>query len=537
MKKLIYTTLLAGCTLLCGCENDFDAKIYGVLSTTNFPATESDYEAYMMDCYVPFTINWGYSFGSAWQHNFYVPEGGLYRMLDFTSDTQSRYMGTWGTDWTNMSVANFETLKLVGRGSGGSPNHFEKIRDVTRFTKIIGDLEKADPGIFSGNRQKELIGEARLLRALMMYYLGQFYGPVPVIVDPELCSDAEALARLERPSLEDYTRYITEDLEYACANMVENQSEGGRYNADYARVVLMRHYLNEGYHVDGYYAKAAALKGQLTGHYSLYLGGQNPYAEQFYSANDGNVESIMAVQCTGSATGSGTQGNMNAFFYYAYPWACGSTAVNGQVEAIPSGVAGWDQIFAIDPAYFATFEDGDLRKETIITSYYNKNYDRIVDSNDLGDVWAGYFINKYPFDTPTSYQSNDIPLARWADVLLLHAEAVTRATGSVSAEAVAEINEIRHRAGLADLSADKTASAAAFLDAILEESGHETFCEGHRKTDLIRFGQYYTRLSAMGHTPSSEYIPLPDYAVDQAAESGYVLDQYFTTSNYDGPKK
>lgn len=533
MKNLLYSALLATTALFCSCENDFDAKIYGVLSTTNFPASESDYEAYMMDCYVPFTINWGYSFGSAWQHNFYVPEGGLYRMLDFTSDTQSKYMGTWGTDWTNMSIANFETLKLVGRGSGGSPSHFEKVRDVTRFTKIIGDIEAADASIFTGNKQKELLGEAHLLRGLVLYYLGQFYGPVPVIVDPAKVTDSEATAALVRPSADEYAQYITDDFEYACANMPEKQAQGGRYNADYARVCLMRHYLNEGYHMSGYYAKAAALKGQLTGSYSLFPS----YKEQFYSANNGNQEVIMAVQCSGSATGSGKQGNMNAFFYYAYPWACGSTAVNGQDEAIPSGVAGWDQIFAVDPSFYATFEEGDTRKETIITSYYNKNYGRVIDSKDLGVEWAGYFINKYPFDTQTSYQSNDIPLARWADVLLLHAEAVTRANNSVSAEAVAEVNQIRHRAGLADLTADKTASVDAFLQAILDESGHETYCEGHRKTDLIRFGCYYSKMSKMGHTPTSEYIPLPDYAVDQAANDGYTLDQYFTTSHYDGPKK
>lgn len=535
MKKVIYSALLAGCALLCNsCENDFDAKIYGVLSTTNFPATESDYEAYMMDCYVPFTVNWAYTFGSDNQHNFYVPEGGLYRMLDYPSDMQSKYLGTWGTDWTNMSIGNFETLKLVARKSGGSPNHFEKVRDITRFTKIIGDLESADASIFTGNKQKELIAEARLLRGLMLYYMGQFYGPVPVIVDPAKVDDNDALAEMVRPSLDDYTKWITEDFEAAVQDLPEKQSEGGRYNKDYARVVLMRHYLNEGYHMDGYYAKAAALKAPMENKYSLFKEGTNPYAAQFYSANDGNCESIMAVQCTGNATGSGTQGNMNCFFYYAFPKACGSTAVNGQVEAIPSGVVGWDQVFAIAPEFYATFEDGDLRKETILTSYYNKNYKRIIDSSDIGDVWAGYLINKYPFDTQTSYQSNDIPLARWADVLLLHAEAETRATGSVNKDAVDEINEIRHRAGLGDLTSDKTANAEAFLNAILDESAHETFCEGHRKTDLIRFGCYYKKMSAMGHTPTSEYIPLPDYAVDQAEADGKKLEQYFTTSNYDG---
>lgn len=531
MKKLIYSTLLAGLTLLCSCENDFDAKIYGTLSTTNFPATESDFEAYMMDCYVPFTINWGYSFGDGWQHNWYVPEGGFYRLFDVTSDENATWtIGTWGGDWTNMGACNFENLKYATRSSGGTPSHFDKIRDITRFTKIIGDLENADPSIFSGNKQKELIGEARFLRGLMLYYLNQCFGPVPVIIDPELATDNDATAQLVRPDLDTYTQYITDDFEYAIANMPEKQSEGGRYNADYARVILMRHYLNEGYHMSGYYAKAAALKSQLTGSYSLF----STYKEQFYTANDGNCESIMAVQCTGSATGSGTQGNMNCFCYYAFPWDFMKT-YNGEATAA-ANLSGWGECMSINKKFYDTFEPGDTRTEAILTSYPSSSYG-LVTAADLGVRWDGFMINKYPFDTPTSFQSNDIPLARWADVLLLHAEAVTRSTNAVSAEAVDEINQIRHRAGLGDLPASKTASVSAFLDAILEESGHETYYEGHRKTDLIRFGQYYTKCSEQGRTPTSEYFPIPDYAVDQATESGLTLTQYFTTSNYDGPQR
>ena len=61
--------------------------------------------------------------------------------------------------------------------------------------------------------------------------------------------------------------------------------------------------------------------------------------------------------------------------------------------------------------------------------------------------------------------------------------------------------------------------------------------EGCRKVDLIRFGKYYTTMKAYGRTPSSEYFPIPNYAIDQATAAGSTLDQYFYTSNYDGPTK
>ena len=77
MKKYIYLSILTCILTVFGCENDFDAKIYGSLSTTNFPQSEADYESYMMDCYIPFTLTWAYNWGSSNQHNFYVAEAAL----------------------------------------------------------------------------------------------------------------------------------------------------------------------------------------------------------------------------------------------------------------------------------------------------------------------------------------------------------------------------------------------------------------------------------------------------------------------------
>ena len=69
------------------------------------------------------------------------------------------------------------------------------------------------------------------------------------------------------------------------------------------------------------------------------------------------------------------------------------------------------------------------------------------------------------------------------------------------------------------------------------ERGHELYYEGCRKIDLIRFNKYYTLLKEAGKDPSSQYFPLPDYAVKQAEECGKTLTQYFTRDNYDDPKR
>lgn len=135
------------------------------------------------------------------------------------------------------------------------------------MTRIVGDLEAATT--LAETRKKELLGEVRLLRGLMMYYLLHYYGPVPVILDPALIGNTEAENNLVRPTLDEMAGYITDDFLFATENAPETQSEKGRVTADYARFCLMRHYLNEGAHMSGYYEKAYNLYSQFKGNYSL----------------------------------------------------------------------------------------------------------------------------------------------------------------------------------------------------------------------------------------------------------------------------
>ncbi len=68
--------------------------------------------------------------------------------------------------------------------------------------------------------------------------------------------------------------------------------------------------------------------------------------------------------------------------------------------------------------------------------------------DNLGVRWNGYIMNKFPQETMTTFQGTDIPLARWADVLLMYAEAEVRKTGTVpSVAAINAVNQVRNRAG------------------------------------------------------------------------------------------
>ena len=529
--KAIKLILLLSLFLNTACENNFDPKIYGVMGSTNFPKTKADYENLMLQCYIPFAcVNWGYSFG-AYQQSFSNPVAGTVRMLDGTSDICAPWqIGTWGGSWLHLTSGQFDNMKLYGRASGDNPSHFEKVRDISRFTHTIGMLEKATT--ISEDFKLELIGEARLLRGLMMYYLLHYFGPVPVIVDPELIGNLDAEAELTRPSLAQMVQYITDDLEFAVSHVNEKQSERGRYTADYARFCLMRHYLNEGVENPEYYTKACRLFTEFTGNYSLFGKGENPYMEQFKSVNNFNCETIMAVVCSTDET----NGNMNGLSYYAIPPDVAVADDKGNRSPFALHLGPWGHCYNIDPQFYDTFEEKDKRREAIITSYYSKN-GYWVTREDLGVRWSGFIANKFPIESATFSQPGAIPLARWADVLLMYAEAETRKNNVVVPTAVDCVNIVRERAGLGKLSDEKTTSATTFLNAILMERGHELFFEGCRKIDLSRFNKYYTIMTEFGRSPSSQYFPIPDYAIRQAADTGKELTQYFTRDNYDGPNK
>lgn len=524
IKKKICLPLLVSLQLLMGsCENNFDPYIYGALIQGEYPSTEQEYISYMMTCYLPFTTVWTYDMGSGGvQHGWYIGSGGAARMFDAPSDICGiSYTCAFG-DWMKFTNGDFSNAVYYRRGSvddGDNLNHFPKTAQITRMTEIIGTLEKAPVTTLTEEKKNSLLGEARLCRGMMMYYLLHVYGPVPVILDPAKVIDPEALANTIRPSLDEMAQWITDDLEFATKYAPEVAPNLGRYTRDYARFCLMRHCLNEGEHMSGYYQKTIDLYKELnTGKYDLYTIGSTPYVDLFKIANKFNKEIIMAVSCSSAADGNPKHGNANPFLMWALPSDMSRT------DPFPMG-GGWFQAYSVGKEFYDTFESNDGRLKTIVTSYKDKNGSMVTKDN-IGVRWNGYIINKYPQETMTTYQGTDIPLARWADVLLMYAEADVRNTGTVSATAKDAVKKVRNRAGLLELPATATTTKEAFLEAILKERGHELFWEGNRKIDLIRFNKYAQEMyKSKGALPTHQYMPVPNYAVEQSVSYGKELKQ------------
>ncbi|MBG8554905.1 RagB/SusD family nutrient uptake outer membrane protein [Hymenobacter guriensis] len=118
-----------------------------------------------------------------------------------------------------------------------------------------------------------------------------------------------------------------------------------------------------------------------------------------------------------------------------------------------------------------------------------------LEINDIFTFTDGFAVTKFKnvtsngvpgSDTEGNFPDTDFPMFRLADTYLMYAEAVLRGGAPVAGRTpLAAVNAVRTRA-------NAEALASVDLDDILDERGRELYWEGHRRTDLIRFGKYTT---------------------------------------------
>lgn len=350
-------------------------------------------------------------------------------------------------------AAGWEAFEFstVNQGNGEIANVWNQYYSALYNTNYT--LEKLAASTLDAAVKGPIEGQLKFLRAYFYFHLVQYFGDV-VLVTSTLASPNEAFDLVRSPQA-DVWNQIEKDLKEAVTLLPATYpaAQLGRVTKGAALSLLGKVYLTQ-----KKYADAVTTLKQVTG-YSLNAN----YADNFNPARKNGPESIFEVQYQGG----NDLGEWSNFAYVFAPRLSGG-AVTGFANTAPGG----RNIPTND--IIAAYEPGDLRKDiSLKTSYTQPN----------GTVVNIPYVIKFTYPhTITGRTDNNWPVLRYADVLLMLAEATNEQSGP-TAEALGYLNQVRKRAGLKDVAiTDK----AAFRTAVLNERRVELAFENHRWFDLRR---------------------------------------------------
>lgn len=299
--------------------------------------------------------------------------------------------------------------------------------------------------------KKQLMAEAKFIRAFWYFYLVNLYGDVPLL----LSTDYDNNSKASRTAMAEVYTQIILDLQYAADNLnvgyvnasaVGTTTERIRPNQFAAKALLARVYL---YNKD--WSKA--------------------------EENATAVISNLATYDMVALTGAFLKNNKEAIWQLAKPDNAGNLATQeGQFFILTTKptVSSSNNCSAISPQQYAAFALNDLRRTAWIGSY--------VDNSVVPNV-TYYYTNKYKERNNTGFVEYTTPL-RLSEQYLIRAEARTELNNLSGARD--DLNKVRTRTGTGNTPA---VTQDDLRVAILKERQLELFTEwGHRWLDMKRTG-------------------------------------------------
>jgi len=454
---------------------------------------------------------------------------GVYAQVNGLSDQANTYalgehasdemMGpTRGTDWDD-----FGTWRRLHQHTWDATHN-----------QIIATWNNLNTGVFRANEliavassNANILAEGRFLRAFFMYNVADLFGKVPFReANASFDANPRVLTRAEA------TQFIIDDLNAAIAALPAT-GDPGRANKNSARFLLAKVLLNKAVFtqspeqpagpytftpadMNAVIANCDAIIG--SGAFSLTTSGK--YFDNFHWENSTLSKELIFVITNevGASQGSAQNRYRMTLHYNQTP-------------------GGWNG-FTTLADFYNSFEAGDQRRGAAITGLTNRTGLRagflVGQQNDqtgkaltdragaplvyspnlnllYSDEKAGIRVIKYlPNPENTDNPGNDYVLFRYADVLLMKAEAILRGgTPTGGATALSLVNQIRTARGATPFTTVNEAN-------LLAERGRELYWEGWRRNDMIRFGTFTAPFDQKPNTTPDHRVvyPIPQQAVD-----------------------
>jgi len=440
--------------------------------------------------------------------NFKSPMQDQARLFSLQQHTTDETMGpTRGPDWDDNGI-----WRVLHNHSWDADHLFMK----DTFNELLRAVFNSTQ-VLAFNASDSQIAEAKFLRAFAMFHVNDLWGQVPFREPGENLLQAPNVLQ-EKDAID----FIISEVEAGMSALPTGSIH--KANPDAARALLAKAYLNRGVYGSranpqfdaGDMAKVIQYCDEIinSGNYSL--------ASNFYDnfRPDNNTASPELIFAHDNIGGNNS-GNVRA------RWHCGM-----HYNQNPSG---WNGFCTISD-FYDKFDDNDIRKSYTDPDLQAKSgltlgflegqqfdadgnalQDRkgnplaftrevsLVETGDNLEITGVRVVKWTPDFDGGDHADNDFTYYRYADILLMKAEALMR-TGD-NAGALALVNELRSARGNAELS-------ALSEEALLDERGFELYWENQRRTDLIRFGKF---LDAWTEKPASGaerlVFPIPNEAL------------------------
>ncbi len=306
-------------------------------------------------------------------------------------------------------------------------------------------------------------GECLFIRSWYYFNLYRVFGTVPVARNVVAPTEAKLIPRCTEQEMYEL---LTGDLKEAASLLPETPgAEKARVAKIAAWTLLAKVELTFGKYAE---AKTALEEAMKFGSYGL----MDNTAAVFSVGNKMNKEIIFALYY------NKTNDNGHGYWY--------STSTNVMAD-----------INNPTPEFKATYAAEDNRLPLI--GSYEKKTDKLYAMLKWNDDYDAVY---------TTHVGNDFPHLRYADVVLMYAEAIALGDKNIGG-ALEYLNKTRTRAGLAELTSADVPSEAAFIKELAAERGREFALEGQRWFDLVRLGLAVEHFRSLGYTLDEHNLVFP----------------------------
>lgn len=432
--------------------------------------------------------------------------------------------------YTGLACERNENMTI---GAGGGLNADNK--DIRTFwSQLYNNVAKAnaflagvEPNLATiSDKSKQYVSEVRLLRSYYYYLLISLYGDVPFYTAPPTTDEY----KIEKTSRTEILDWIIQECQEAGSNLPWIAEERGRADRSFAyglinRCGLMGGSFNLGGKAESYYRTAADAAYQIIQNSGRRLAAN--YEDLFVVAGQAksDVRDEMILELIYNIDGTSVHRNWIGFGFVS--------RMQGQTSRHPSNILAEtfecidgkriDESPLYDPRHpqrnrdprfsatlwmhgdTATCNNGSMN--TVILNGYDKetqqyNYTtgewEVRNNDDINSAaaWAsyvnagcGYILAKYAKETSQtiSYTSQNVPIMRYAEILLGYAEAKIE-LGELDQTVYAAINQVRNRVGMPDVSADRLGNQTKMRQLVRRERKVELAIEGLHLFDMRRWG-------------------------------------------------